>query len=123
MNKTVQGLKVRNGINKETQSEGNLEMKIRELEQEPQRASLTNKMQEMGKRISGLKTDRRNEYIRCRIGKISCYKTSRKSGTLDVRIIGIEKGDETKDKGTENIFKKIIEENLPNIKREIPMTV
>lgn len=56
MNKTVQGLKVGNGINKETQAEGNLEMKIRELEQEPQRASLTNKMQEIGKIISGLKT-------------------------------------------------------------------
>lgn len=30
-------------------------MKIRELEQEPQRASLTNRMQEMEKRISGIK--------------------------------------------------------------------
>lgn len=39
---------------KKTQAEGNLEMKIRELEQEPQRASLTNRMQEMEKRISGI---------------------------------------------------------------------
>jgi hypothetical protein len=82
-------------------------MKIRELEQEPQRASLTNRMQEMEKRISGIK-DMMEEMDTSDVKqeKKSCYKTSRKSGTLDLRIIGIEKGEEIKDKGTENIFQK-----------------
>ena len=31
-------------------------------------------------------------------------------------IIGIEEGEETQVKGTENIFNKIIEENFPNLK-------
>ena len=34
----------------------------------------------------------------------------------NLRIIGIEEGEEIQLKGTENIFNKIIEENFPNLK-------
>ena len=40
----------------------------------------------------------------------------------NLRIIGEEKG-ELQLKGTENIFNKIIEENFPNLKNDIPMKV
>ena len=40
-----------------------------------------------------------------------------------LRIIGIEEGEELQIKGTENIFNKIIEENFPNLKNDIPMKV
>ena len=36
-----------------------------------------------------------------------------------LRIIGIEEGEETQVKGTENIFNKIIEENFPNLMKEM----
>ena len=35
----------------------------------------------------------------------------------NLRIIGIEEGEEVQLKGTENLFNKIIEENIPNIKK------
>ena len=41
----------------------------------------------------------------------------------NLRIIGIEEGEELQIKGPENIFNKIIEENFPNIKNDIPMKV
>ena len=41
----------------------------------------------------------------------------------NLRIIGVEEGEELQLKGTENIFNKIIEENFPNLKKDIPMQV
>ena len=40
----------------------------------------------------------------------------------NLRIIGVE-GEELQIKGPENIFNKIIEENFPNLKNDIPMKV
>ena len=41
----------------------------------------------------------------------------------NLRIIGVEEGEEIQLKGPENIFNKIIEENFPNLKKDIPMKV
>ena len=41
----------------------------------------------------------------------------------NLRIIGVEEGEELQIKGPENIFNKIIEENFPNLKNDIPMKV
>ena len=38
-------------------------------------------------------------------------------------MIGIEEGEELHITGPENIFNKIIEENFPNLKNDIPMKV
>jgi hypothetical protein len=35
----------------------------------------------------------------------------------NLRIIGIEESEDSQLKGPENVFNKIIEENLPNLKR------
>jgi len=40
---------------------------------------------------------------------------------LNLRLIGIEEGTETQVKGTKNILNKIIEENLPNLKKKLPI--
>ena len=40
----------------------------------------------------------------------------------NLKIIGVEEG-ELQLKGPENIFNKIIEENFPNLKKDIPMKV
>ena len=41
----------------------------------------------------------------------------------NLRIIGIEEGEETLLKGTENIFNKIIEENFPKLQKDMPMKI
>ena len=41
----------------------------------------------------------------------------------NLRIIGVEEGEELQIKGPENVFNKIIEENFPNLKNDIPMKV
>ena len=41
----------------------------------------------------------------------------------NLKIIGIEEGEESELKGPENIFNKIIEENFPNLKKEMAINV
>jgi hypothetical protein len=41
--------------------------------------------------------------------------------TPKLRIIGIDENEYYQLKGTVNIFNKIIEENFPNLKKELPM--
>ena len=41
----------------------------------------------------------------------------------NLRIIGVEEGEDLQLKGPENIFNKIIEENFPNLNKDIPMKV
>jgi hypothetical protein len=40
-----------------------------------------------------------------------------------LRIIGMEESEDSKIKGPVNIFNKIIEENFPNLKKEMPMNI
>ena len=40
-----------------------------------------------------------------------------------LRIIGIEEKEDFLFKGPVNIFNKIIEQNLPNLKKEMPMNI
>ena len=42
---------------------------------------------------------------------------------LNLRIIVIEEGEDSQFKEPENIFNKIIEENFPNIKKEMAINV
>jgi hypothetical protein len=41
----------------------------------------------------------------------------------NLRIIGIEERDDSQVKGPVNIFNKIIEENFPNLKKEMPINI
>jgi hypothetical protein len=41
----------------------------------------------------------------------------------NLRIIGIEESEDSQLKGPVNIFNKIIEENFPNLKNEMPMKI
>jgi hypothetical protein len=41
----------------------------------------------------------------------------------NLRIIGREENKDSQLKGTEDIFNKIIEENFPNLKKEMPMNI
>ena len=41
----------------------------------------------------------------------------------NLRIIGIDKKEDFQIKGPVNIFNKIVEENFPNAKKEMPMNI
>jgi hypothetical protein len=41
----------------------------------------------------------------------------------NLRIIGIEESEDSQLKGPINIFNKTIEENVPNLKKEMPMNI
>ena len=41
----------------------------------------------------------------------------------NLRIIGIEENEDSQHKGSVNIFIKIIEENFPNLKEEMPINI
>jgi hypothetical protein len=41
----------------------------------------------------------------------------------NLRIIGREESEDSKLKGPVNIFNKVIEENFPNLKKEMPMNI
>ena len=41
----------------------------------------------------------------------------------NLRIIGIEESEDSQIKGPVNIFNKIIEENFPKVKKEMPMNI
>jgi hypothetical protein len=43
--------------------------------------------------------------------------------STNLRVIGIEESEDSQVKGSANIFNKIIEENFPNLKKEIPMNI
>ncbi|EGW01022.1 Putative transposase element L1Md-A101/L1Md-A102/L1Md-A2 [Cricetulus griseus] len=91
-------------------------------------ASITNRIQETEERISGVEGTlgeigsltrenlKSNKSLTQNIQKI--WDTVKRS---NLRIIGIEEGEETQLKGAENIFNKIIEENFPNLKKDMPM--
>jgi hypothetical protein len=40
-----------------------------------------------------------------------------------LRVLGIEESENSQLKGPVNIFKKITEENFPNLKKEVPMNI
>jgi hypothetical protein len=40
-----------------------------------------------------------------------------------LRIVGIEKNEDSQPKGPVNIFNNIIKENFPNLKKEMPMNI
>jgi hypothetical protein len=42
---------------------------------------------------------------------------------LNIRIIGIDEGEDSQYKGPENMFKIIIEENISNLKKEMDIIV
>jgi hypothetical protein len=41
----------------------------------------------------------------------------------NIQIIGVDKNEDFQLKGPANIFIKIIEENFPNLKKEMPMNI
>ena len=81
----------------------------------------------MEERISGAEDSKGNidtkikENAKCK--KILTQNIQEIQDTMrrpNLRIIGIDENEDFQLKGTENIFDKFIEENFPNLKKEMP---
>jgi chromosome segregation ATPase len=130
LNKTIQDLKMEIETIKKAQRETNLE--IENLGKRPGviNVSITNRIQEVEKRISGAEdtienmdtTVKENEKcIKLLTQNIQEIKDTMRRP--NPRIISIEESEESQLKGTVNIFNKIIEENFPSLKKEMPMNI
>ena len=127
---TVQELKTEMEAMKKTQNEGRLDMENLGKRTETTESSITNRIQEMEERISESEDtiEKINALIKenSKSNKFSSQNIQEIWDTIkkpNLRIIGIEEGEELQIKGPENIFNKIIEENFPNLKNDIPMKV
>ena len=92
-------------------------------------ASTTNRIQEIEERISGIE-DIENidtpvkENTKCKnLLTPNIQEIQEIMKRLNLRIIVIEEGEDSQFKEPENIFNKIIEENFPNIKKEMDINV
>jgi uncharacterized coiled-coil protein SlyX len=88
--------------------------------------TITKRIQEIEERISGIEDTVEDintsvkEYTKCK--KLLTQNIQEIWGTAkrpNIRITGIEEGEESQLNGPENIFNKIIEENFPNLKKEM----
>ena len=127
---TVQELKTEMEAMKKTQNEGRLDMENLGKRTETTESSITNRIQEMAERISESEDtiEKINALIKenSKSNKFSSQNIQEIWDTIkkpNLRIIGIKEGEELQIKGPENIFNKIIEENFPNLKNDIPMKV
>ncbi|EDL32729.1 mCG140854, isoform CRA_b, partial [Mus musculus] len=93
-------------------------------------ASISNRIQEMEERISGAEDSIENigttikENGKCK--KILTQNIQEIQDTMrrpNLRIIGVDENEDFQLKGPANIFNKIIEENFPNLKKEMPMNI
>jgi hypothetical protein len=93
-------------------------------------ASISNRIQEMEETISGAEDFIENmgttikENAKCK--KILNQNIQEIQGTVrrpNLRIIGVDENEDFQLERPANIFNKIIEENFPNLKKEMPMNI
>ena len=132
MNKTILDLKREVDTIKKTQSEATLEIETLGKKSGTIDASISNRIQEMEERISGAEDTIENigttikENGKCK--KIltqniqEIQDTMRRSNLLrsNLWIIGVDENEDLQLKGPADIFNKIIEENIPNLKKRCP---
>jgi hypothetical protein len=130
LNKTIQDLKMEVETIKKSQRETTLETENLGKKSGAIDASITNGIQELEERILGAEHSIENidttikENAKCK--KILTQTIQDIQDTMrrpNLRIIGIDKKEEFQLKGPVNIFIKIIEENIPNLKKEMPMNI
>ena len=112
---------------KKTQRETTLEIEILGKKSGAIDASISKRMQEIEERISGAEDSMDTtikENAKCK--KILTQNIQEIQDTMrtpNLRIIGVDENEDFQLKGPANIFNKIIEENFPNLKKEMPMNI
>jgi len=89
-------------------------------------ASITNRIQDIEEAKDTIETTDTtvNDNVKCKellTQNIQEIQDSMRRSNL--RIIGIEESEDSQLKGPVNIFNKIIEENFPNLKKEMPINI
>ncbi|KAL6038257.1 hypothetical protein STEG23_034930, partial [Scotinomys teguina] len=127
MKEIVQDVKIEIKKIKKTKIEAMLEIENLTKRTGTTDASITNRMQLMEQRISDVEdTIEKIDSLVKENTKTIIRKIQEIWDTIKIpnlRIIGIEEGEEYQLKGTGNIFNKVIEENFYNLKKEIPMKI
>jgi hypothetical protein len=130
LNKTIQDLKMEIETIKKSQRETTLEVENLGNRSGVIDASITNRIQEMEEKISDAEDTIENidktvkENAKCK--KLLTQTIQEIQDTMrkqNLRIVGIEESEESQLKGPVNIFNKIIEENSPNLKKEMPINI
>ena len=130
MNKTILDLKREVDTIKKTQSDSTLEIETLGKKSGTKDVSISKRIQEMKERISGAEDSIEN------IGTTIKENTKMKGiltqniqeiqdtmRRLNLWIIGVDENKDFQLKGPANIFNKIIDENFPNLKKEMPMNI
>jgi DNA-binding FrmR family transcriptional regulator len=130
LNKTIQDLKREVDTINKTQSEATLEIENLGKKSGTIDASISNRIQEMEERISGAEGSLENinttikENKKCkRILTQNIQEIQDKMRRPNLQIIGVDEKEDFQLNGPTNIFNKIIEENFPNLKKEMPMNI
>ena len=130
LNKTIQDLKREVETIKKTQRETTLEIEILGKKSGIIDLSISNRIQEMEERISGTEDSIENmdttikENAKCKkILAQNIQEIQDKMRGPNLRKIGIDENEDFQLKGPVNIFNKIIQKNLPNLKNELPMNI
>jgi hypothetical protein len=123
MNKIIQDLKMEIEAIKKSQRETILEVENLGKTSGVIDASTTNKIQEIEERISGAEDTIKKNMTQQSKKKCLTQNIQELQDTMrtpNLRIIVIRESKDSQFKGPVNIFNKIVEENFPNIKKEIP---
>ena len=130
LNKTIQDLKMEVETIKKSQSETSLEIENLGKNSGVIDTSINNRIQEIEERISDAEDSIETmdstvkENAKCK--KLVTQNIQEIQDTMrrpNLRIIGIEESKDSQLKGPVNIFNKIIEEKLLNLKKEMPMKI
>jgi hypothetical protein len=130
LNKTIQDLKRELDTTKKTQSKTMLELDNLGKKSGTIAVSISKRIQEMEERITGAEDSIENmgttikEKAKCK--KILTQNIQEIQDTMrrpNLQTIGVDENEDFKLKGPANIFNKIIEENFPNLKKEMPMNI
>jgi hypothetical protein len=115
---------------KKTQRETTLEIETLGKKSGNIDASISNRIQEIEERISGAEDSIGNmdttikENAKCK--KILTQNIQEIQNTIrrpNLRIIGVDENEDFQLKEPANIYNKMIEENFPNLKKEMPMNI
>jgi chromosome segregation ATPase len=129
-NKNIQDLKREIVTIRKTQSEATLEIETLGKKSGTIDASISNTIQDMEERISGTEDSIENmgttikENAKCKkILTQNIQEIQDRMRRPNLWIIGTDENKDFQLKGPVNIFNKIIEENLPNLKKDMPMNI
>jgi chromosome segregation ATPase len=130
MNKTIQDLKTEIETIKKSQRETTLNSENLGKRLGVIDASITNRIQEIEERILGAEDTIENidttvrENVKSKnILTQNIQEIQNPTRRLKLRLIGIEESEDSQIKGPVKIFNKIVEENFPNLKKEMPMNI